>query len=98
MISGVPQGSVIGPLLFLIYINDLGENLSSSLRLFADDAVIYRLVKSSEDQNQLQNDLYKISAWCNKWQLTLNNEKCEVVHMGTKTNPLNIVYKINNQK
>ena len=51
VISGVPQVRVIGPLLLLIYINDLGENLNSPLRFFADDDVIYRLVKSSEDQN-----------------------------------------------
>lgn len=100
VIYGVPQGSVIGPLLFLIYINDLGDNLSSRLRLFADDAVVYRLVKSSEDQNKLQNDLEKISEWCENWQLTLNNETCEVIHMRAKRNSLNFGYTINqsNQK
>ena len=95
VISGVPQGSVKGPLLFLVYINDLGDNLSSPLRLFADDAVIYRLVNSSDDQFQLQSDLEKISDWCDKWQLTLNKEKCEVMHMSTKRNPFQFDYMIN---
>ena len=80
--------------MFLIYINDIGDNLSSRLRLFADDAVIYRLVKSSDDQNDLRNDLDKISVWCEKWQLTLNKEKCEVIHMSTKRNQLNFDYAI----
>ena len=74
---------------------DLGDNLNSSLRLFADDAVVYRLVKSPEDQKQLQNDLDKISVWCDNWQLSLNNEKCEVIHMTTKRNPWNFNYTIN---
>lgn len=56
MVSGVLQGSAIGPLLFLMYIKNLGDNPSSPLRLFADDTVIYRLVKSSEDQNHSKND------------------------------------------
>ncbi|HCF9438099.1 TPA: hypothetical protein NI641_006412, partial [Pseudomonas aeruginosa] len=63
--------------------------------LFADDAVVYRLVKSTEDQKQLQSDLDKISTWCENWQLTLNKEKCEVIHMTTKRNPLNFNYAIN---
>ena len=78
-----------------MYINDLGEHLCSFLSLLADDTVIYRIVRSSEDQYQLQNDLEKISVWRDKCQLTLNKEKCEVVHMSTKRNPLNFSYTIN---
>ena len=76
-------------------VNDLGDNLNSSLRLFAGVSVVYLLVKSTEDQKQLQSDLDKISTWCDNWQLTLNKDKCEVIHMTTKRNPLNFNYTIN---
>ena len=58
--SGVPQGTVLGPLMFLIYINDIGDNISSSLRLFANDCILYRTITSSEDSIQLQHDLDNI--------------------------------------
>ena len=57
VISGVPQGTVLGPLLFLIYINELPSNISSSIRLFADDCVVFRPIANSADINTLQNDL-----------------------------------------
>ena len=62
--SGVPQGSVIGPLLFLLYINDIGGIVHSKLRFFADDAVVYREIRSSKDRDELTNDLAAIQAWC----------------------------------
>ncbi len=74
--SGVPQGSVLGPLLFLIFINDLGENISSQIRFFADDCCLYRPIRSEQDQNILQNDLNKVMEWCNKWGMELNFKKC----------------------
>ena len=61
---GTPQGSVIGPLLFSIYINDLMDRVTSNLRLFADDAVVYGSVSSLSDSNRIQDDLDKISSWC----------------------------------
>jgi len=57
IISGVPQGSVLGPLLFLIYINDLDEGIKSLILKFADDTKIFRKIVSDEDSRQLQNDL-----------------------------------------
>ena len=70
--SGVPQGTVLGPLMFLLYINDIADGLSSPLRLFADDCLLYRTINSEEDAIQLQNDLDQLSTWANKWQLRFN--------------------------
>ena len=64
--SGVPQGTVLGPLMFLVYINDINENIISSIRLFADDCVIYKTVTSIQEAEQLQDDLPKIYEWTNK--------------------------------
>ena len=73
--SGVPQGSVIGQLLFLLFINDIGGTVHSKLRLFADDAVVYMEIRSSKDRDKLTNDLAAIQAWCDSWQLDLNWKK-----------------------
>lgn len=73
--SGVPQGSVLGPLLFLVYINDIGSNIVSSLRLFADDCVIYKEITEPNDIRILQSDLFKLTEWCNLWQMHINAEK-----------------------
>jgi len=70
--SGVPQGTVLGPLMFLIYINDFGDNMSSSLQLFADDCILYRTITSSEDSIQLQHDLDNIFEWSQLWQMNFN--------------------------
>lgn len=76
--SGVPQGSVLGPLLFLIYINDLPTCLSfSTVRLFADDCVIYQKITNHADYMNLQHDLDRVFEWCNQWLMTLNPTKCK---------------------
>ena len=64
--SGIPQGTVLVPLMFLIYINDIIEHVSSSLRLFADDCLLYRIVTTEEDSIQLQHDLNQLSTWASK--------------------------------
>jgi len=82
--SGVPQGSVLGPTLFLIYVNDLLDNLKSTGKLFADDAKIYRRIRSPSDRTILQEDIGKLQLWSQKWLLSFNEEKCKVIHFGAK--------------
>lgn len=77
--SGVPQGCVLGPLLFLIYINDLPISTSSRMRIFADDCIIYRSITCTDDHLTLQNDLNKINDWCKKWLMSLNKQKCKIM-------------------
>ena len=84
--SGVPQGSVIGPILFLIYINDIQKEISSSMKLFADDSTIYRPIRSYEDHLILQEDLRKLDLWAEKWQMTFKPIKCKTMNITNKRN------------
>ena len=76
VLSGVPQGTVFGPLLFLLYVNDITSSINSSIRLFADDCLLYRKTNTQNDQQILQNDLNKLELWQNKWQMNFNPSKC----------------------
>ncbi len=82
--SGIPQGSVLGPLLFVIFINDLPNLLSSEVFLFADETKVFNKVKDAPDANTLQLDLDQLSDWSNKWLLRFNPDKCTHMHLGTK--------------
>ena len=84
--SGIPQGSVLGPMLFLIYVNDLPEEVLSTFKLFADDTKLYREIQNDHDKEVLQNDLNELMDWSVKWQLPFNIDKCKVLHLG-KNNP-----------
>ncbi|CAB4004229.1 Hypothetical predicted protein, partial [Paramuricea clavata] len=80
VLSGVPQGSILGPLLFVIYVNDLPQETStSSIALYADDTKCYRPVRSHKDEQYLQKDLDGINNWCELWRMDLNQSKCEVL-------------------
>ena len=80
--SGVPQGSVLGPVLFLIYINDLDDGILSKLGKFADDSKLCKGVGSTADVSVLANDLAQLDKWSSKWQMKFNTEKCSVIHLG----------------
>ena len=77
--SGVPQGTVLGPLLFLCHINDLPDCVKSSVRLFADDCLLYRVIRSSRDCEILQGDLIALERWANDWGMKFNAKKCYVM-------------------
>ena len=81
MVSGVPQGTVLGPLLFLLHINDLPSVVSSNVRLFADDCLIYRNIKNKEDQIALQKDLNLLENWGNTWGMCFNAAKCNIMRV-----------------
>ena len=83
--SGVPQGTVLGPLLFLCHINDLPEAVSSSVRLFADDCLLYRIIKSISDHVKLQEDLKALEKWAHENGMAFNAKKCYILSIGQKT-------------
>lgn len=91
MISGVPQGSVLGPLLFLIYVNDIPGAISSSSLLFADDTKLYRPISDYRSFQQLQDDIVTLEHWSKLWQLNFNTEKSFILHLG-KSNPCHAYY------
>ena len=82
VVSGVPQGSVLGPLLFLIYINDLDEYIVSQLGKFADDTKLCRGISNSNEADILRSDLNQLYKWSLDWQMLFNVDKCTVIHMG----------------
>jgi len=79
VMSGVPQGTVLGPLLFLLFINDLPSVVDSQVRLFADDCLMYRPVYSVEDQVSLQRDLASLERWGDAWGMHFNANKCQIM-------------------
>ena len=80
--SGIPQGSVLGPVLFVIYINDLPESCDCSTLLFADDTKVFQQVKSTADCENLQADLNHLQSWADRWQLCFHPQKCKVMRIG----------------
>ena len=78
----MPQGSVLGPLLFLIYINDIGKGVASGLLKFADDTKIFGVVANNDDIKKLQGDLINLCRWSKDWLMLFSVEKCKVMHIG----------------
>ena len=87
VLSGVPQGTVLGPLLFLLYINDISSNLTpgTSIRLFADDSLLYREINSKTDQDILQKDLNTLQTWEENNKMEFHPDKCQTIQITNKT-------------
>ena len=81
--SGVPQGSVLGPTLFIYYINDLPNATDQLVRLFADDSKAYAEIKTEEDQVKLQKGIDDLVNWSNEWLMHFNSKKCKILHLGS---------------
>lgn len=79
--SGVPQGSILGPILFLMYVNDIPDHVHSTVKMFADDTKLYRECSSRQDCENLQSDLNSLGAWANHWLLRFNESKCVVLRI-----------------
>ena len=95
--SGVPQGSILGPLLFLIYVNDIGYKFESPYRLFADDLKIFRIINSRNDVTTLQRDLGHLEEWCVSNNMLLNEDKCHAINFSRKIVSCKVKYILNGQ-
>ena len=82
VLSGVPQGSVLGLILFLIFVNDIDTVVSTHIQKFADDCKVYRSVPTAEDIDILQQDINNLCQWSKDWQMLFNVKKCKVLHIG----------------
>jgi hypothetical protein len=92
--SGVPQGSVLGPLLFVIFINDLSKIILKDSKLYADDTKVISIIRNSVDCNILQNDIEKLVDWSKEWLIKFNESKCKVMHIGKNNEKFK--YQMNN--
>ena len=97
MTSGVLQGTVLGPLLFILYLNDLPDGITSQVRLLADDCILYREIKNQKDSQDLQGDIETLCSWEARWQMCFNVAKCYAMTITHKRNPLHSSYKMNNE-
>ena len=93
--SGVPQGSIIGPLLFVLYINDICDVCTSFMKVYADDAKLYRNIKSRQDVLSLQNDLNALFLWSKIWRMNFNISKCKFMSICRKVK-IDFDYSIDN--
>jgi len=97
VISGVPQGSILGPLLFLIFVNDLPTSASSSkIFLFADDTKCLKTVNTYSDCLSLQSDLHNLTMWSQRWSLNFNAAKCALLQFSSGSSSIAFNYTINN--
>ena len=95
--SEVPQGSVLGPILLLLYINDLPDNIQSNVHLFADDTAVYLTVQGQEDADILQDDLHVLQECEKAWDMEFNPSKCQVLHISRSSKPIKHSYTMHGQ-
>ena len=84
VLSGVPQGTVLGPLLFSLYINDISTDIDSEIRLFADDCLLWREIKDTEDTLKLQKAIDQLGCWARKWGMRFQPVKCNMMQITRK--------------
>ena len=96
VLSGVPQGTVLAPLLFLLYINDLPACVNNKVKLYADDVLLYSSIESESDCIALQEDLDKLIEWSDKWLMDFNLKKCEHLRITNKHSPVIYSYFLGN--
>ena len=94
VVSGVPQGSVLGPMLFLLIINDLPDKIASNTRLFADDCIEYRQIKDTSDCEALKEDINMLAEWETKWGMAFHPQKCSVLSVTRSRNPFKFNYRL----
>ena len=92
MFSSIPQGTILALLIFLVYINGIRENITSYIKLFADDCLLFRTTESVVNTVTLQNIPCKMSLWTRKWQMIFNPEKNYTLKIYTTQNPLKMYY------
>ena len=90
VLSGIPQGSVLDPTLFLMFINDMPDAITSLSKMFADDAKVFRQIETSADTATLQNDVDHLTDMSLKWQMYLNVNKCKRLHQQNPNNKYTI--------
>ena len=94
VLSGVPQGTVLGPVLFLLFINDLPQMIDSPCKLFADDLLVYRRISTPQDIDALQQDLGKLEQWEDTWGMKFHPDKCEHITITRKRQPIPSTYTL----
>ena len=83
---------MLGPLLFLLYINDITDNIQSNIRLFADDCIVYRTIRSQNDSCKLKNDISSLLRLAETWQMRFNSKKCHILSISRQRNKSSPVY------
>ena len=94
VVSGVPQGTVLGPLLFFLYINDIMSDIESEIRLFADDCVCYHEIKDIRDTLKLQKDIDRLGIWARKWGMRFQPVKCSMMQLTKMRNRIDASYTL----